>query len=262
MNFRKNDLLFAGIFLVLILFLESNVSAFSVNTSSYSVDSYHWGSAGDDISTNNYSGRFTTTYQQAGTKSGSTANYIFNAGWLNVSIAAQELGNVTITEIFFSNETVFNRSSVFDSSEIVYDMNLTYIGANCTAQTGSVSNVTFRLFNVEDNVSYINTTGYTYRLNESGNLTDLYILNSSYVIRDSGNWTLFVSCSGSSGSPLTNTTMWEVAWGTIQVNVIQPLNDAVVTLYEFFTFSTNVSCSNGECGLVNVTLDPEEVTCD
>ena len=250
MILQKCNLISIGIFLVLTLFLVSNVSAFSVNTSSYSVDSYHWGSAGDDISTSNYSGRFTTTYQQAGTKSGNTANYTFNSGWFGAE--GQEAGNVTINEIFFSNETVFNHSSVFNSSVIVYDMNLTYIGANCTAQTGSVSNVTFRLFNVEDNVNYINTTAYTF--NTTG---DLYVLNSSYVIRDSGNWTLFVDCSGSSGSPQTSTTMWEIAWGAIQVNLIQPLNDTVVTLYEFFTFSTNVSCSNGECGLVNVTLDPE-----
>jgi len=256
MKKRKRNLLFVGILLVLALFLISNASAVDVSTTSYSVDSYHLGSAGDDLNTSSYSVRFTTTYQQAGTKSGSTASYTFNSGWFNVSVSVQAevTGNATINQVFFSNESIFNYSNVFNQSEIVYDMNLNYIGTNCTAQTGSIDNVTFRLFNVEDNVNYINTTAYTF--NTTG---DLYVLNSSYQIRDSGNWTLFVSCQGSSGSPVTNTTLWEIAWGTIQVNLINPVVDTTVQIYQFFTFSANVTCSGGECDVINVTLDPEEV---
>ncbi len=64
-------------------------SAISINTSSYSVSSFHWGSSADNISTGNYSAKATTTYQQAGTSGGNTTNYMFNAGGFNVSITPQ-----------------------------------------------------------------------------------------------------------------------------------------------------------------------------
>ena len=46
------------------------------------------------------------------------------------------------------------------------------------------------------------------------------------------------------------------------INLINPIIDTTVQIYEFFTFEANVTCSGGECGTVNVTLDPEEVGLD
>ena len=242
----------------MILLSLSPISALTINTTSYTVNSTHLGASGSgNITTSSYNARDTITYQQAGTRNVLTTSYQANSGWFTVE--AKEVGSVNVTEIFFSNETVFNYSNVFNQSEITYNMTLEYIGVNCTPITGSVVNVTFRLYNVEDNTDYINTTGYTYQVNESGNLTSLYILNASYRIRDSGNWTLNVSCYASGGG-LTDrdASLWEIAWGVIQINLIQPLIDTSVQIYQFFTFSANVTCSGGECGIVNVTLDPEE----
>ena len=258
---QKYNLIFIGILLVLTLFLISSAFALTINTTSFNVDSIHLGTSGTgNISTTNYQARDTITYQQASTSNLQTTSYTANSGWF--FIESTSVGEVNITDIFFSNESVFNFSNVFNSANITYDMNLTYIGVNCTAATGNVVNVTFSLFNTEDNITYINTTGYTYRLNESGNFTDLYILNASFQVRDSGNWTLNVSCFASGGG-LTDkdANIWEIAWGAIQINLIQPLVDTSVQIYEFFTFSANVTCSGGECGIVNVTLDPEEVNC-
>jgi len=242
-----------------ILLSPSFASAINISTASYSVNSIHLGTSGTgNISTSNYSARDTITYQQASTSNLQTTSYTANSGWFFVE--STSVGEVNITEIFFSNETVFNFSNVFNQSEITYNMTLEYIGANCTAIIGSVANVTFSLLNVEDNTTYINTTGYTYRLNDSGNITDLYILNASYTIRDSGNWTLNVSCFASSGgSADKDASLWEILWGNLTINLVQPLVDTSVQIYEFFTFSANVSCSGGECGIVNVTLDPHEI---
>ncbi len=250
MQMKKfNLLLILGIVLISLSF----ASALNISTDSYSVNSTHLGLSGTgNISTTNYQARDTITYQQAGTRNVQTISYTANSGWF--SVATQAVGSVNITNIFFSNESVFNYSNVFNSSEIVYDMNLSYIGANCTPIQGSVSNVTFSLFNTEDNITYVNETGYTYSIGS------LYILNASYQIRDSGNWTLNVSCYASSGGLIDrDASLWEIAWGTVVVNLINPAIDTLVQIYEFFTFSANVTCSGGECGIVNVTLDPEEV---
>jgi len=255
MSLQKYNLISIGIFLVLTLFLVSSVSAINISTSSYSVNSTHLGTSGTgNISTTNYQARDTITYQQAGTRNIVTTSYTANSGWF--SVATQTVGSVNITNIFFSNESVFNYSNVFNSANITYDINLTYIGVNCTALSGSVANVTFSLFNTEDNITYVNETGYTY------NIGSLYIYNASYQIRDSGNWTLNVTCSASSGGQTDrDASLWEIAWGTIVINLINPVIDRAVQLYQFFTFSANVTCTGGECGFVNVTLDPYEVGC-
>ncbi len=248
MRKKFNLILIFGIVLLSLSF----TSALTINTTSYSINSTHSGTSGTgNISTANYQARDTITYQQAGTRNVQTSSYTANSGWFSVETSLVD--SVNVTEIFFSNETVFNYSNVFNSNNITYDMNLTYIGVNCTAISGSVSNVTFNLFNTEDNITYVNETGYTFKQG------DLYILNASYQIRDSGNWTLNVTCSASGGG-LTDkdASLWEIAWGSIVINLINPITDFTATLYEFFTFSANVTCSGGECGVVNVTLDPEE----
>ena len=252
MKNRKIILIF-GIILISLTF----VSAWNITTSSYSVDSTHLGSSGSNISTSNYFARDTITYQQASDRNVVTAEYNANSGWF--SVTAQEIGNVSIVDVLFLNESVFNSSRLFNESFVEYNMTLEYIVVNCSDHAGFVNNVTFELFNVEDNKSYINKTGYHFRYG----LTDLYVLNASYPLRDSGNWSLNVTCEPSGGGIVDrNETAWELAWGSLVIGLIDPFMDTAVTIYEFFTFRSNVTCIGGECGLVNVTLDPEEIVCE
>jgi hypothetical protein len=76
--------------------LMSFVSAFSANTSSYSIGSYHTGSVGGLSATTNYAFRSTTTYQQGGNDNANTTSYDFNAGWFGNASAISFVLPVTL----------------------------------------------------------------------------------------------------------------------------------------------------------------------
>ena len=70
---------------VMMLNLAFLVSALNISTSLYSINSTHLGSSGTgNISSGNYTGRDTISYQQAGTRNLQTINYIANSGWFFV----------------------------------------------------------------------------------------------------------------------------------------------------------------------------------
>ena len=188
-------------------------------------------------------------------------------GRYNVTFVANDsFGNVNNTEITLfvvegmsvvtsdlkcSNDSV----NYYSCANLSYGTNVTHVRVNCSVAPGNVSSVKYNLYNLQDNESYIDNENYTFRNGDS------YYLNLSYVLRDSGNWTLGAECSGTSGNLTetdTSTALWYFPFGNISISLVNPVVDAVVQIYEFFTFSANVTCSGGECGLVNVTLDPEE----
>ena len=176
-----------------------------------------------------------------------------NAGFANdnYTLTIADVGNITINSWSCSNDSTVNW---YDCSDMKSGMNITHMRANATIENGIIANVKFNLYNLEDNVSYISNEVYTYK---SG---DYYVLNSSYEIRDSGNWTLNVT--GISVNVVVNSTAWEIDWGSLAIDWVNPLANRAIQIYELFTFEANVSCSGGECGVVNVTLDPEEVVCE
>ena len=70
---------------IMMLNLIFLVSALNISTSSYLINSTHLGGSGTgNISSGNYTGRDTITYQQAGTRNLQTTNYIANSGWFFV----------------------------------------------------------------------------------------------------------------------------------------------------------------------------------
>lgn len=66
--------------LTLLLLLSINF-AFNASSASYSIGSYHIGSAGNNASSPSFDSRFTLTYEQPGNRFMDTTNYIGNLGW-------------------------------------------------------------------------------------------------------------------------------------------------------------------------------------
>ena len=241
-------------FIVFFLFLLviPVVSAFDFSTASYDVGSFHMGVAGGESNTSSYEARSTLTYEQGGNKDGNTTSYSFNSGWFGVT--EEEVGNVSINSVRCSNNTV----DYFACTSMSYGMNITHIEVNCTANSGTVDDVRYNLFNTEDNTSYINNVSYTYSQG------DLFVLNSSYFLQDSGNWNLTVTCIGAN-STITDERAWNLPFGLLNVTLIQPVANISVQIFQFFTFQSQIECIGGECGTVNATLDPQHcedlVTC-
>lgn len=86
-------------FLALFLLLGT-LGAMNLSTASYSVDSFHWGSAGGNLTTSSYQARSTLTYQGPGNRFGTSGTYLENVGWFS-DIIAQNGTNATY--VIFNN---------------------------------------------------------------------------------------------------------------------------------------------------------------
>lgn len=69
-------------FFVIIIFLTEIVYSFNASSNDYSLDSYHTGLAGGNISNASYESRFSSVYQQSGGK-GENGNYSANIGFFS-----------------------------------------------------------------------------------------------------------------------------------------------------------------------------------
>ncbi|MGK0209109.1 MAG: hypothetical protein ACI83O_000374 [Patescibacteria group bacterium] len=239
--------------ITLIITISSlNAATNDASSASYQIFSAHTGSAGQGQSTStSFEGiRSTTTYQQPSQAGAESVSYFLNAGWF---ISVFNFGDAILHAVFFSNETAFNVSNVFNETQVAYGTNITYIAANCT---GNIQNVTFSIINNEgiDYPLTSNITNRTFTYNDG----DIYVLNLSYPIYDSGNWSLEVICTGQFQTK-QSVNAWELAWGTIELNLVNPVAQRLVTFFQFFNFDISVNCVGGECGVINVTLDPETV---
>jgi len=72
----------------------------------------------------------------------------------------------------------------------------------------------------------------------------------------SNTWILY--CNDSSGNEVSDLITFTSTIPVIGLNVIYPTGGVNVTQNEFFEVRVNVSCSNNNCGALNVTLDPAE----
>jgi len=79
----------------LTLLIVPLVSGFNASTDSYSIDSYHTGSSGNEPNTVSYSSRSTMTYQQGGNTNATTNSYSFSLGWFEEEIVSAEEEIVT-----------------------------------------------------------------------------------------------------------------------------------------------------------------------
>ncbi|HLG25100.1 MAG TPA: DUF2341 domain-containing protein [Candidatus Nanoarchaeia archaeon] len=133
---------------------------------------------------------------------------------------------------------------------ILFYNNLTAVRANCTDSDGTISNVTFNLTNLNDPIYYFNS-------NATYNALGFFVYNNSDInISDSGSFNLSVQCHDDSGVINYNNSVWTIPFGTLTAQLISPVSDANATQNRFFNFTSSVTCSGGECGYINATLDP------
>ena len=143
MNSKKKTLLVGTLFLAIALLLS--VFAFLASTGSFSVGSYHTGSAGETGSTTSFTFRSTTTYQQPGDGEMTTSSYSMNLGWLG-------LGTLQISSTTISPYAVINGSNVTLS---ISANNAESVWATITKPDSSQENLT--LTN-NANTNFTNTT--------------------------------------------------------------------------------------------------------
>jgi hypothetical protein len=156
----------------------------------------------------------------------------------------------TVNPIIASIECQEEDSAWGPCSNVLYGDNLTRVRADCTPVEGNVTGVEFALKNIQDNTTFF--SGST-----TDNSTGYWVYdNTNVVIGDSGDFTLTAICTNSEGGSTTEVSEWEVPWGTLTASLVDPASDTSVTQYYFFDFTGRVTCSGGECGDVEMTLDP------
>ncbi len=134
---------------------------------------------------------------------------------------------------------------------ILYGSVVQQVRTNCTDSDGSVLSVNFTLHNTEDNSDLIFGVG-----NQNVNVWTYDIPNPDYTTTDSGGMTFTVACQDNAGAVTTNTSLWTILFGTLSSSLVYPTASVNVTQNQFFWFNSSVTCSGGECGNVNATLDP------
>ncbi|MBU0757937.1 MAG: hypothetical protein KKF44_07740, partial [Nanoarchaeota archaeon] len=135
-------------------------------------------------------------------------------------------------------------------SNLLWNDTLTQIRVNCTSGS-TIYNVTFNLTNTPDSMTQFNVDNAT---SVSG---DYWIYdNTDFKISDSGDWNLTVVCLDSGSNEQVNSTQWTVPWGILNASWSTPTANTNVTQYAFSEFASTLTCLQGECGYVNVTLDP------
>ncbi|MBN2367386.1 hypothetical protein JXC34_00075, partial [Candidatus Woesearchaeota archaeon] len=125
---------------------------------------------------------------------------------------------------------------------------MTIVRTSCEPAATTISNVTFILKNVDDDFIYFNVT-------TTDNSTGYWEYDISDVeIVDSGGFNLHITCRE---NPEANEDLdWEVPFGTLSAQLISPSTDVNITQNQFSSFTSRVTCTGGECGWINATLDP------
>ena len=137
----------------------------------------------------------------------------------------------------------------------LWNQTILRVRANCTSSASEVSYVTFNLTNVPDSATKINSSNAT---SHSG---DYWIYNNSDLkIADSGKWNLTIGCYDVYSVSDTNTTSWIVPWGVLNATWVSPTTHTNVSQNASTGFISRVECLIGECGDINVTIDPTEPT--
>jgi len=124
--------------------------------------------------------------------------------------------------------------------------------------------------NFTDNVNLYNSTLYIWNSTEQINITTINLngtvnqtnISVTLPFEDTFYWNYLV-CDNSSNCAFNNTN-WTINYEvpTINLTIITPeidFNEINVTQNEFFNVTVNVTCISGECGTVNISLDPERI---
>ncbi|VVB78204.1 Concanavalin A-like lectin/glucanases superfamily protein [uncultured archaeon] len=187
-----------------------------------------------NLTLNNGESRIITWFVNAtGTPNIPFEFYVYANATTNSSIGNQTSRiNVTIKDII---SPIIN---------ITYPLNITY-----SYNVNSI-NYTYYDYNSGGSCWYSNSSGLwnSSILNAGINFTNV---NSS----DGNNlWTVY--CNDSSGNLNSVTINFSKMIPRIGLSIIYPLNNINVSQNQFFNVSVNVSCLIGNCGQINVTLDP------
>jgi len=135
-------------------------------------------------------------------------------------------------------------------SNVVFGDTLDAVRVNCSDPDGSVVNATFNLSNIEDSYTFFSNT-------TTDNSTGYFVFNNTDItIADSGTFNLTVTCTDNNNTPGYNHSQWTIPWGTLSSVLSSPVTNINVTHNIFFNFVSEVTCTGGECGYVNATLDP------
>lgn len=122
---------------------------------------------------------------------------------------------------------------------VSYGNTIQNIRATCTDSDGTINNVQFVLHNTEDNIDLIDATDTTGTGGE-------YSVNPNYLIQDSGDMTLTVTCTDNDANPDDDITNWLIDWGSLNANWVSPNIDTNISQNEFTDFTSSVTCTGGE----------------
>ncbi len=159
--------------------------------------------------------------------------------------------NVNVAPVAGIIECLENSTIWQNCSGITYYDKLTKIRVNCTDIDGTINEAMVKLHNAEDNRTFFSAYA-----NEESNYW-VYD-NDDTPIKDSGTFKLEAVCTDSDDANSTSAVSWSIPFGRLEPYLISPVKDINVTKNKFFNFSSGVKCIGGECGDVNVTLDPNQ----
>ncbi len=228
--------------------------------------------ASDNFALNNTGGYIFSTNNSGAWENDTFVTFSSTPSWANVTKLLTSVANTVVGYRWYFNDTSGNTNSTpiytlttsayppsgaqiqceesgswKDCSGLSFSEILTRVRINCS---GTVINASFNLTNIPDSSTLISS-------NATSNETSWWIYNNpDLTINDSGTFNLTGICYGPA-SQLSNFVNWSIPWGNLTVSLISPNSNGYVNEKEFFNFTASVSCTGGECGNVNATLDPE-----
>jgi hypothetical protein len=170
--------------------------------------------------------------------------------------------NIPYTFFVYANST-----SNLSIGNQTYSLNITILDT-----VAPIANLTYPINGITyiNNVTNLNYTyydytggGYCWWSNSSGVWNSSAVnagINFTNLISLDGNnsWTIY--CNDSSGNINFSTITFTKKIPRIGISWIYPTSNINATQNQFFNVSVNVSCDYGNCGNINVTLDPSEGT--
>jgi len=150
----------------------------------------------------------------------------------------------------------YNLTKAINCTSLAYRNNLTAIRVNCTDADNQTLDISYNLTNINDSKVLIGS-------NSTAN-TSYVLFNYTYnqLINDSGLFNLTITCHDRANTTI-NSSAWYIDFGrlgsslTITFNSIDYTSGNVnVRQHDWFKAILNITCSNGECGSINASLDP------
>lgn len=183
----------------------------------------------------------TNTYQVMAYANDSLGNIGANDTHINITI--------DLVPPSISNSQCYADGSWINCTNVSFGDILGSVRTNCSSNIGgSISNVSFMLRNIDDNYVYFNSTVTS----ATGSYWEYNFVD--FTLYDSGLFNLNIVCRE---NPENSADInWSIPFGTLSAMLISPNTNINVTRNQFFNFTSRVTCTGGECGYINATLDP------